>query len=42
MVDITAVCAIGFAEWVEIHIPDTNDRTKIWFEKVSARASFEA
>ncbi len=42
MVDITAFCAIGFAEWVEIHIPDENIRTKKWYEEVSARPSAEA
>ncbi|MFT5395389.1 MAG: glutathione S-transferase [Gammaproteobacteria bacterium] len=42
MVDITAICAIGFAEWSDIHIPDKNIRTKKWYEEVSARPSAEA
>ncbi len=41
MVDITAVCAIGFAGWSEIHIPEENAKTKKWFDEVSARPSFE-
>jgi glutathione S-transferase len=42
MVDITAVCSIGFAEWSDIHVPDANTRTKEWYEKVLARPSIEA
>jgi glutathione S-transferase len=42
MVDITALCAIDFAAWSDIHIPDSNVRTKRWYEEVSARPSAEA
>lgn len=42
MVDITALCAVDFAGWSDIHIPETNVRTKTWYEKVSARPSAEA
>lgn len=42
MVDITAICAIGFAAWSDIHIPDENNRTKKWYAEVSARPSAEA
>lgn len=42
MADITALCAIDFAAWSEIHIPEANVRTKSWYEEVSARPSAEA
>lgn len=42
MVDITAVCAVDFAGWVEIKIPEENTRTLNWYEKVSSRPSAEA
>jgi len=42
MVDITAFCAIGFAEWSDIYIPEKNNRTKKWHEEVSSRPSAEA
>lgn len=42
MVDITAVCAIDFAAWSDIHIPEANLRTKKWYEEVSARPSAKA
>ncbi len=42
MVDITAICAIGFAAWSDIHIPEKNVLTKKWYEEVSARPSFDA
>lgn len=42
VVDITALCAIDFAAWVDIKIPDNNKLTKAWYEKVSSRPSAEA
>ena len=42
MVDITGLCAIDFAAWSDIHIPEANARTKRWYEAVSARPSAEA
>ncbi len=42
MVDITAVCAIDFAGWVEIGIPEGNVNTKRWYEAVSSRPSAKA
>ena len=37
MADITAICAIDFAAWVEIKIPEQNTRSLDWYERVSAR-----
>jgi len=42
MVDITAVCAIDFAGWVEISIPDDHCATTRWYEAVSNRPSAKA
>ena len=42
MADITAVCAIDFAAWVKIGIPENNRRTLAWYEEVSARPSAKA
>lgn len=42
MVDITALCAIDFATWVEIKIPPTNTATLAWYARVSARPSAKA
>ncbi|RLA49233.1 MAG: glutathione S-transferase family protein [Gammaproteobacteria bacterium] len=42
MVDITAICAIDFAGWSDILIPETNTHTKAWYEKISARPSVDA
>lgn len=42
MVDITALCAVDFAKWVDITIPESNTLTKAWYEKVSARPSATA
>ncbi|RLA48209.1 MAG: glutathione S-transferase family protein [Gammaproteobacteria bacterium] len=42
MVDITAICAVDFAAWSDIHIPEANVRTKSWYEAISARPSAEA
>ena len=39
MADITALCAIDFATWVDIKIPASNTRTLDWYERVSARPS---
>ena len=42
MVDITAVCAVDFAGWVEISIPDDHCATTRWYEAVSNRPSAKA
>lgn len=42
MADITAVCAVDFAAWVDIHIPPQNVRSLDWYARVSARPSAEA
>ncbi len=42
MADITALCAIDFAGWVKIGIPDGNAHTQAWYEKVTARPSAQA
>lgn len=42
MADITALCAIDFAGWVDITIPPANTRTLAWYERVSARPSAQA
>ena len=42
MVDITALCAVDFAGWVDIKIPEENERTLSWYEKVSSRPSASA
>ena len=42
MVDITAVCAIDFAGWCDIHVPPGNARTLDWYTRVSARPSAQA
>lgn len=42
MADITALCAIDFAGWVDITIPPANGRTRAWYEGVSARPSARA
>ena len=39
MVDITALCAVDFADWSDIQIPEANARSLSWYEKVSARPS---
>lgn len=39
MVDITAVCAVDFAKWVDINIPEENTNSLRWYEEVSARPS---
>ncbi|MGE0486339.1 MAG: glutathione S-transferase family protein [Gammaproteobacteria bacterium] len=42
MVDITALCAVDFAGWCDIHIPPGNTRTLDWYARVSARPSAKA
>ena len=42
MADITALCAIDFAAWVDIRIPAANTRTQRWYEAVSSRPSAKA
>ncbi|MFT4580983.1 MAG: glutathione S-transferase [Gammaproteobacteria bacterium] len=42
MVDITAVCAIDFAAWVDITIPNNHVATLRWYEAVSSRPSAKA
>ncbi len=42
MADITALCAIDFAGWVDITIPPANTRTLAWYERVSERPSAQA
>lgn len=42
MVDITAVCAVDFAKWVDINIPRENTNSLRWYEEVSARPSAKA
>ena len=39
MADITALCAIDFAAWVDIKIPASHTRTLDWYERVSRRPS---
>jgi len=42
MADITALCAIDFAAWVDIRIPPANTRTLDWYARVAARPSAQA
>ncbi|WP_438952326.1 glutathione S-transferase family protein [Porticoccus sp.] len=42
MVDITAVCAVDFAKWVDITIPGANRNSLRWYDEVSARPSASA
>lgn len=42
MVDITALCTVDFAAWVEIKIPEENTRSLNWYKEVSSRPSAEA
>ena len=42
MVDITALCAIDFAAWVELSIPESHRSTLRWYEAVSQRPSAQA
>lgn len=40
--DITALCAIDFAKWAKIQIPNQHECTQRWYEKVNARPSTRA
>ncbi len=40
--DITALCVVDFAGWVEMTIPKTSIHTQRWHEAVSARPSAKA
>jgi len=42
MADITALCAVDFAKWVQIEIPQHNVHTLRWFDEVSSRPSAQA
>ncbi len=42
MVDITALCAVDFAKWVELDIPKENTNSLRWYEEVSSRPSAQA
>jgi len=42
IVDITALCAVDFAAWVDIAIPKENVETQRWYSAVSSRASAAA
>ena len=42
MADITAFCAVEFVGWVDFKIPEKNDRTRAWFDRVAARPSAQA
>lgn len=42
LADITALCAIDFAGWVHIGIPESNTHTRRWYAAVSARPSAKA
>jgi len=42
MADITAVCAVDFAGWVKVAIPQGNVRSRDWYSRVSARPSASA
>lgn len=40
--DITALCAIDFARWAQLEIPEHHKHTRQWYERVSARSSIFA
>jgi glutathione S-transferase len=40
--DITAICIIDFARWANIHIPEHDDHTRRWYDRVSSRPSATA
>lgn len=42
MADITALCAVDFAGWVDVHIPPQNARSLEWYTRVAARPSAKA
>ena len=40
--DITALCAIDFAKWTKLELPEQHEYTCRWYEMVSARPSMQA
>jgi glutathione S-transferase len=42
MADITALCAVDFAKWVEVEIPKENINSLRWYDEVSSRPSAQA
>lgn len=42
MADVTALCAVDFAGWVDVHVPQGNARTLDWYARASARPSAAA
>jgi glutathione S-transferase len=40
--DITAICIIDFARWANIDIPEHDDHTRRWYDRVSSRPSATA
>ena len=41
MADITVLCAVDFAGWIEAGIPEGNAATKAWYDRVASRPSAE-
>ncbi|MGQ0619005.1 MAG: glutathione S-transferase family protein [Panacagrimonas sp.] len=42
LADITALCAVDFAGWVNLSIPATHGRVRHWYDAVSSRPSAKA
>ena len=42
IVDITALCVVDFFAWVKVGIPDSHERTRAWYQRVSTRPSAKA
>ena len=42
MADITALCAVDFAKWIEVEVPGENTHTLRWYDEVSSRPSAQA
>ncbi|MCO4757130.1 MAG: glutathione S-transferase family protein [Oceanospirillaceae bacterium] len=40
--DITALCAIDFAKWARLEIPEQHEHIQRWYDEISARASAQA
>ncbi len=40
--DITALCSVDFAKWIDVEIPEENVNTLRWYEEVSSRPSASA
>lgn len=40
--DITALCAIDFATWARLEIPEQHEHTRRWYAEINARASARA